>query len=76
MAQVAGVDATTHAPLNSITSDEEVNQMLKAKRINIPTLIMMKGCAAKRARAYKEANDTVSTLHRAGVPVLTGTGAN
>ncbi|KAJ5605620.1 hypothetical protein N7510_008401 [Penicillium lagena] len=76
MAQIAGADAITHAPLNGVMSDAEVSQMLEEKRISIPTLTMMKGCAAKKAGAYRNAKDTVSTLHRAGVPVLAGTDAN
>jgi imidazolonepropionase-like amidohydrolase len=76
MAQIAGVDFTTHVPIDGVMSDEEVNQMLKDKRISIPTLVMMKGTALRKGAEYSNCIKTVSALHRAGVPVLAGTDAN
>ena len=41
MAQIAGADVITHAPLDGVMSDAEVHQMVKDNRISIPTLVMM-----------------------------------
>ncbi|EZG42625.1 amidohydrolase [Gregarina niphandrodes] len=41
MAQMAGVDIITHAPLDGVMNDDEVRQMVENKRISVPTLIML-----------------------------------
>ena len=76
MAQRAGVDFVTHAPLNAVMADEDVDQMKAEKRISIPTLIMMKGSAARFGLDFSNCIKTVGALHRAGIPILAGTDAN
>ncbi|EZG45147.1 amidohydrolase [Gregarina niphandrodes] len=83
MAQMAGVDIITHAPLDGVMSDDEVRQMVENKRISVPTLIMlesvcqMKGIDQERPGFdFANALKTVTVLHHAGVPVLAGTDAN
>ncbi|KAF9891399.1 hypothetical protein FE257_004255 [Aspergillus nanangensis] len=76
MAQAAGADYITHAPLDGVMSREEVEQMVAEKRVSIPTLVMMKGVAQKLGKDFGGACKTVSALHDAGVPILVGTDAN
>lgn len=77
MAQAAGVDVITHAPVEAVMSEPEITQMLREKRISVPTLVMMEGATASRPGTdYKNSHDTVRALHRAGVPILAGTDAN
>jgi imidazolonepropionase-like amidohydrolase len=76
MAQIAGADFVTHAPLNAVMSDEEIGQMYREKRVSIPTLTMMKGVSQRKGLDYRIAHLNVTALHRAGVPVLAGTDSN
>lgn len=76
MAQEAGVDFVTHAPLDGLMDDEAVNHMLKSKRIDVPTLSMMKKVAQVRGAKYDVARQNVASMYRAGVPILAGTDAN
>jgi imidazolonepropionase-like amidohydrolase len=76
MAQTAGVDFITHAPVDGVMSDQEVSQMLNEKRVSIPTLVMMKGGVTRRQGDYSNCVQNVSALHRQGVPILAGTDAN
>lgn len=77
MAQIAGVDVVTHTPVDGVMTDEEVAQMVNAKRISIPTLIMMKNGPSQREGAdYDNSRQTVAALHRAGVPILAGSDGN
>lgn len=77
MAQIAGADAITHAPLDGVMSDSEVQQMVEDKRISIPTLVMMDGAAkGKKNLDFENSRKTVAALHHAGVPILAGTDAN
>ncbi len=76
MAQNAGVDFITHTPINGVMTDQEVERMLKDKRISIPTLTMMKEVAKRPGADYSNCVKTVSALHSAGVPILAGTDAN
>lgn len=77
MAQTAGVDVITHAPVDGVMTDQEVAQMLNEKRISIPTLIMMKnGTSLQEGADYDNSRKTVSALHRAGVPILAGSDGN
>ena len=76
MAQAAGVDVITHAPIDGMMSDEEISNMLESNRISIPTLVMMKKTALAKGADYGNCRKTVAALHRAGVPILAGTDAN
>ncbi len=83
MAQAAGVDVVTHAPLDRPLDEPAASRMLAGERVIVPTLTMMEAIAEKiRASgmgagpSYDAARDSVSALHRAGVPILAGTDAN
>lgn len=76
MAQIAGADVVTHTPLDGVMSSAEVHQMVKSKRISIPTLVMMNGTAQSKNLDFENARKTVAALHLAGVPILAGTDAN
>ncbi|HEY4020097.1 MAG TPA: amidohydrolase family protein [Pseudonocardiaceae bacterium] len=76
-----GVDFSTHAPLDAIIEDATVQRMLAEDRAAIPTLTMMRQAAAfhfpdAADEAYGHARDSVTALHRAGVPILLGTDAH
>lgn len=76
MSQNAGADVITHAPLNGVMSEEDIQRMVKDKRVSVPTLIMMKGVSNSRNLDFENARKTVTALHLAGVPVLAGTDSN
>lgn len=76
MSQIAGVDFITHAPLDGVMSEQDIQRMVDNNRISIPTLTMMKGTALAKNRDFENARKTVAALHRAGVPVLAGTDSN
>jgi imidazolonepropionase-like amidohydrolase len=72
-----GVDFSTHAPLDGIVDEQTV----RATRAAIPTLTMMREVAKLRYadsvdEHYGYARDSVTALHRAGVPILLGTDAH
>ena len=78
-AQAAGVDVLTHAPLNAVLDQAAVTDAGRADRTSVPTLVMMEGVAANAqvpGLDYRYARDSVTALHRAGVPVVLGTDAN
>ncbi|MEU8789703.1 amidohydrolase family protein [Streptomyces sp. NPDC048643] len=75
----AGVDISTHAPLDAVLDDDTVVRMRDAGMVSSPTLTMMKGIAGARAGAglkYEYARDTVTKFHEAGIRLLVGTDAN
>jgi len=75
----AGVDVSTHAPLNAVLDEDAVSRMRSAGMVCSPTLTMMEGTADLRAAAglkYEYARETVSRLHASGVRILAGTDAN
>jgi imidazolonepropionase-like amidohydrolase len=82
MAQRAGADVLTHAPLDRALTGQDTAQALADGRVIVPTLAMMEGIAANLGRpgapgpSYEAARESVAALHRAGVPVLAGTDAN
>lgn len=75
-AQTAGVDFVTHVPLDDLMDDGAVNHMLSSKRIDVPTLTMMKKVAQLKGGTYENARQKVASMYRAGVPILAGTDAN
>lgn len=79
LAVEAGVDVSTHAPLDAVLDAETVARMREQGMISVPTLTMMEGIAQLRADEglrLEHAVDSVAALHEAGVPVLVGTDAN
>jgi imidazolonepropionase-like amidohydrolase len=82
MAQAAGVDILTHAPLDRPIDAAQAAALVAAGTIIVPTLAMMEGLVEglKRAGipgpAYEPARVSVAALHAAGMPILAGTDAN
>ncbi|KAJ5288191.1 hypothetical protein N7478_003877 [Penicillium angulare] len=76
MSQNAGTDFITHAPLDGIMSEKDIQRMVSDKCISIPTLTMMKGVSKSKDLNFDNARKTVAALHLAGVPILAGTDAN
>ncbi len=79
MAQQAGVDVLTHVPLDRALDPAAADRMLAYARVLIPTLSMMEGVIEQSAppgARYEAARESVTTLYRAGVPILAGTDAN
>ncbi len=79
MAQAAGVDVLTHAPLDAALDQAAVAEVVRSQRTSVPTLVMMAGVAANApvpGLDYRHARDSVTALHRAGVPIVLGTDAN
>jgi imidazolonepropionase-like amidohydrolase len=82
MAQAAGVDILTHAPLDRAIDSSQATALAAAGAIIVPTMAMMEGLVEglKRAGipgpAYEPARASVAALHAAGMPILAGTDAN
>jgi imidazolonepropionase-like amidohydrolase len=82
MAQAAGVDILTHAPLDRPIGADQAAAMVAAGTIIVPTLAMMEGLVEGLKRAgipgpvYEPARASVAALHAAGMPILAGTDAN
>ncbi|MFC4241760.1 amidohydrolase family protein [Gryllotalpicola reticulitermitis] len=75
----AGVDVSTHAPLDAVLDDELVARMREMAMVSVPTLTMMEGTAqlfAARGLRYENARDSVVKFYEAGIRILTGTDAN
>jgi imidazolonepropionase-like amidohydrolase len=82
MAQAAGVDVLTHAPLDKPIDASQAAALAAAGAIIVPTLAMMEGLVEGLKRAgipgpvYEPARASVAALHEAGVPIVAGTDAN
>jgi imidazolonepropionase-like amidohydrolase len=79
VAVAAGVDVSTHAPLDAVLDDETIACMREMGMVSIPTLTMMEGTAqlfGARGLRYENARDSVARFHEAGIRILTGTDAN
>jgi imidazolonepropionase-like amidohydrolase len=75
----AGVDVSTHAPLDAVLDDDSIARMREAGMVSVPTLTMMEGTAqlfAGRGLRYRNAHDSVAKFHEAGIRILVGTDAN
>ncbi|SES29720.1 amidohydrolase family protein [Lentzea albida] len=75
----AGVDVSTHAPLDAVLDDDTIARMREAGMVSVPTLTMMEGTARVFTGAgfrYEHARDTVTRFREAGIRVLAGTDAN
>ncbi len=82
MAQRAGVDVLTHAPLDRPIDEVQAAELVASGTVSVPTLTMMQGVVENLAAkgipgpSYEPARATVATLHAAGMPILAGTDAN
>ena len=79
MAQAAGADVLTHAPLDAALDEAAIADVVRSHRTSVPTLTMMEGVAANApvpGLDYRHARDSVAALHQAGVPIVLGTDAN
>ena len=82
MAQRAGVDILTHAPLDRAVTEDQAAELVASGTVIVPTLTMMHGIVDNlRARgvegpAYESARSSVATLLATGMPILAGTDAN
>jgi imidazolonepropionase-like amidohydrolase len=80
LAQAAGVDVLTHAPVDRPLEDGDVQRTRASGQVVVPTLTMMEAIAERLAGiapvSYDAARSTVGQWHRAGVTVLAGTDAN
>lgn len=82
MAQRAGVDILTHAPLDRPIGEDQAAELVAGGMVIVPTLTMMRGIVESlRSKgvpgpSYEPARASVAALHAAGMPILAGTDAN
>lgn len=80
LAQAAGVDVLTHAPIDRPLDSDAVHRTAAAGQVVVPTLTMMEATAARLSGiapvSYDAARSSVGRWHRAGVTILAGTDAN
>jgi imidazolonepropionase-like amidohydrolase len=92
MADEAGVDIITHAPLNADLAPDRLANLLARHVVLIPTLTMMRGVVTTitSGRVFRvlsavgiapklefaHAQNSVTACHRAGLTILAGTDAN
>ncbi|HEY6497388.1 MAG TPA: amidohydrolase family protein [Trebonia sp.] len=80
LAQAAGVDVLTHAPLDQLLDDGDVQHARASGEVVVPTLTMMEAIVERIGAiapvSYDVARSTVGDWYRAGVTVLAGTDAN
>ena len=80
LAQAAGVDVLTHAPIDRQLQESEVERTRSSGQVAVPTLTMMEAIVEKIGAfapvSYDVARSAVGQWYRAGVPILTGTDAN
>jgi imidazolonepropionase-like amidohydrolase len=82
MAQRAGVDVLTHAPLDRPIDSVQAAALAAAGTVIVPTLTMMRAitdnlrAAGVAGPTYEPARVSVTALHAAGMPILAGTDAN
>ncbi len=80
LAQAAGVDVLTHAPIDRELEEGEVARTRASGQVVVPTLTMMEAIVEKIGNfapvSYDVARSTVGRWHRAGVTILAGTDAN
>jgi imidazolonepropionase-like amidohydrolase len=82
MAQRAGVDVLTHAPLDRPIDRAQAAELAASGTVIVPTLTMMRGTVENlQARGvsgpeYEPARASVAALHAVGMPILAGTDAN
>jgi imidazolonepropionase-like amidohydrolase len=80
LAQAAGVDVLTHAPIDRPLDEAAVQRTRASGEVVVPTLTMMEAIIARIGSvapvSYDVARSAVGDWHRAGVTVLAGTDAN
>jgi imidazolonepropionase-like amidohydrolase len=80
LAQAAGIDVLTHAPLDRLLEEGDVQHTRVSGAVVVPTLTMMEAIVERIGAvapvSYDVARSTVRDWHRAGVTVLAGTDAN
>ena len=80
LAQAAGVDVLTHAPIDRPLDDSDVQRTRTGGQVVVPTLTMMEAIVERLGGiapvSYDVARAVVGQWHRAGVTVLAGTDAN
>ncbi|HEY0932388.1 MAG TPA: amidohydrolase family protein [Trebonia sp.] len=80
LAQAAGIDVLTHAPLDRLLEDDAVQRTRTAGEVVVPTLTMMEAIVARIGAvapvSYDVARASVRQWHQAGVTILAGTDAN
>ncbi|KAE9367356.1 putative hydrolase [Stipitochalara longipes BDJ] len=79
MAQEGKVDIVTHVPLDFPLKEAEAKLMKEEGRVCVPTLVMEETMANRKifpGLNYAAAKESVTLLHKAGVPILAGTDAN
>ena len=80
LAQAAGVDVLTHAPIDRPLDDGTVQATRACGQVVVPTLTMMEAIVQRLSGiapvSYDVARSTVGQWHQAGVTVLAGTDAN
>jgi len=75
MAQEAGVDVLTHAPVEKAFEIADLERMLADKRIIVSTLVLLKIAVKVMGRPGMDcscARRTVGDMYGAGIPVLAG----
>lgn len=77
MALDAGVDQVHHIAADRKINDETVARFVKQNVLSVPTLFMMLQFHIRNSNiSYDAAADSVTALHKAKVPILTGTDAH
>lgn len=75
MAIEANVDVLTHTPLKAPLGEDLASRMAAQGTLSIPTLIKEQFLAHGSDAEYHNAEISMMNMHRAGVPILTGTDA-
>ncbi|MFB7031946.1 MULTISPECIES: amidohydrolase family protein [unclassified Streptomyces] len=71
----SGADVVTHAPRDGVLDEETIERMISQRQVAIPTLAMMEAVstAFNVPDGYRNARESVTAMHTAGVPILAGT---
>jgi imidazolonepropionase-like amidohydrolase len=74
----AGTDHVQHVPMDKAVSQDMITRMLRQGQTVTRTLWMMRKCAKNNPAkySYKPAIESVTSIHKAGIPILAGTDAN
>lgn len=79
----AGVDILTHTPFGAVLPQQIIDKMAAKNTIDIPTMVMMQGIAAKVKKLnpaapidFNNVTLSVGKMHEAGITILAGTDAN
>ena len=79
IAEAGGIDIITHVPLDKALDAASIANIVAAERVSVPTLTMMQSIAIAEdlpSTAYSQSNNSVASMYRSGVPIMTGTDAN